>query len=572
MFVRTKFDADRNRTRVQIVQSVRDGQKVRQRIVRHVGIATSDLQLDSLRQLARVIMEEIRQSASPQQELIAPKQYADLLEQGKRERPGRLGVDLGECREESRLSVGVREVFGALYTHLGWDRVLGARRMSANRILKELVLARLVQPRSKRGTVLDLSREAGVTLNLDRVYQTLDFLDEDRIESIRQQSCDRARSLFEQPLEVLFFDTTTLYFESEKEDEGDDQGVRFKGYSKDGKPHRTQVLLALLVTTDGLPVGYQVFPGNTYEGHTLTEAIDALRKHYAVETITVVADAGMLSQDNQAHLRERKLPYILGYRLKSGPAALKRKILDPEGFVPWDGSKGLSKSIQRYKVLEHDGSRIIVTYSEKRAHKDQHLRTKAIERLHKKLKRSKKPASLVSRGTARFLEIPDEGTVQLNPDKIAEAARWDGLRAILVHGNEDRDPRDLVGQYRQLWEIEHCFRTNKHDLKIRPIYHWKPRRIRAHLAICYMAFCCLQHLRHRLKALGYPMSPEAIRRELNALQLSILVKKGTQHKFILPSRATAEARRIYRSVSLSWDEAPYPITPVPKKRKASIGS
>ena len=140
MFVRKKFDADRDRWRVQIVQSYRDGKKVRQKIIRHVGTAGSAAQLTRLMELGEVIKEEITQQSNPQQELFTPKQYGDLLSQCRRGRTAsRLGVDVGQCREHNRLSVGVREAFGQLYSNLGWDRLLGARRDSANRIIKELV-------------------------------------------------------------------------------------------------------------------------------------------------------------------------------------------------------------------------------------------------------------------------------------------------------------------------------------------------------------------------------------------------------------------------------------------------
>ena len=126
------------------------------------------------------------------------------------------------------------------------------------------------------------------------------------------------------------------------------------------------------------------------------------------------------------------------------------------------------------------------------------------------------------------LSTPDTGDVTIDEALIKDAVKWDGPHphAILIHGADDLDAQDVIARYHQLWEIEACFRTNKHDLKIRPIYHWTPQRVRAHIAICYMAFCCLQHLRKRLKMLGHPMSPARIRKELNAVQVSILRRKA----------------------------------------------
>ena len=135
---------------------------------------------------------------------------------------------------------------------------------------------RISHPCSKRGTVLDICTDAGGTLNLDRVYQAMDFIDEARIDAIQCQSHACAKELFSRPIDVLFYDTTTLNFESKIEDEpsSSQPGIRFKGYSKDGKPQRTQVLLALLMTDKEIPLGYEIFPGNTYEGDTSIGAIE----------------------------------------------------------------------------------------------------------------------------------------------------------------------------------------------------------------------------------------------------------------------------------------------------------
>ena len=479
----------------------------------------------------------------------------------------KLGVDLGDCREQNRLTVGVREAFGQLYTAMGWDSLLGARRASSNRILKELVLARITQPRSKRGTVMDLARDSGVTLNLDRVYQSMDFLtDRSVIDQIRQQSSVCAQRLFEQPIDVLFYDTTTLYFESEREDPETKHALRFKGYSKDGKAHRVQVLLALVVTREGIPLDYELYPGNLYEGKTLSMALDSLSSRYNVQNITLVADAGLFSKDNLQWMRERNIPYIVGFRAQSASKALKQQILDANGFQNGNLEKS-PRHVNQYKIIQHGNERIIVTYSSRRAAKDRHTRARAVEKLQKRLQKSAQPASLTNRGHARFLDFPKAGKVVINEQKIAQTARWDGIRAIIACGSDDLDAPQLLDHYRQLWHIEHGFRTNKHDLKIRPIYHWTVERIRAHIAICYMAFCCVQHMRHRLKALGQPMSPEVIRRELNHLQISILEHQGNGKKYAMPSCASVAARRIYRCVNLKWNNAPFEIEPMRKRTR-----
>ena len=189
--------------------------------------------------------------------------------------PDPFGVDLADCREDHRVGIGVRQAFGAVYDRLGWEGLFGSRRGSASRMIREMVLARIARPQSKRAMVARLRQEGVLALNLDSVYRSMDAITDARVDAICALSRERARTLLPDPITVVFYDTTTLYFESEREN-----GLRFKGYSKDGKPHRVQVVLALLITPEGLPVGYGLFPGNLYEGHTLVKALAALERRH----------------------------------------------------------------------------------------------------------------------------------------------------------------------------------------------------------------------------------------------------------------------------------------------------
>ena len=294
-----------------------------------MGVAKSKTELEPLRQLCEFILAEIQQTHSPQQELFSVKEYARLLTHARQAKQAeKLGVDVGECREQARLTVGVRQAYGQLWETLGLTRVLGARRQSSNQILRELVLARIAQPRSKRGTVMDLSRDAGVTLSLDRVYQTMDDLDDRVIDKIQTLVGRYTQKVDPEGMHVVFMDCTTLYFEQDQEDE-----LRLKGRSKDGKAHRVQIILALMVTNEGLPVGYEVFPGNLYEGKTLIQLVDDWQVRFPDGRMTVVADAGLLSADNQAALQARQIAYILGYRMS--PEVVRRELNALQMSILW---------------------------------------------------------------------------------------------------------------------------------------------------------------------------------------------------------------------------------------------
>ena len=355
MFVRTKKFTDR--TVLQIVKSVRDGNKVRQKVVRHVGTATSEEQLIQLSKFGQLIIEEMKQADSAQTHLFTPKQYAELLEQNRnaRQKPVPERVKLKHCREESRIALGLREVMAEIYRLLGWEQLLGGRRIKANRILQELVLARIAQPLSKRATVRELDRFGDLSLNLEQVYNTMDDLNDNVIESICQQSHEMVKKIYTEPIEVIFYDTTTLYFESECSD-----SLREKGYSKDGKHHRVQLVFALLTTQDGMPVGYQIFPGSMYEGHTLSESFDQLRKRFAHAQFTLVADAGMINKDNQKWLEDNGIAYVMGARLKSQSESFQNQVLKADDFKPWGDSVPKQADVAQYKVLCQNGRQVIV--------------------------------------------------------------------------------------------------------------------------------------------------------------------------------------------------------------------
>ena len=368
-FVRGK-PLGENRTKARTVTSIRDGARVRQRVVRHVGTATSEAQLDRLMSLGRLIIEEITAEESRQPAPFSPRQFHDLLDQAPDARtagtdPDPPGVDLADCREDHRVGIGVRQAFGAVYDRLGWEGLFGSRRASAGRMVREMVLARVARPRSRRAMVARLRQEGVPAPNLDSVYRGMDAVTDARVDAICALSRERARTLLPDPVTVVFYDTTTLYFEGEREN-----GLRFKGYSRDGKPHRVQVALALPVTPEGLPVGYGPFPGNLYEGHTPVKAPAALERRHPETRFTPVADAGMLGRANQRALRDRGAPYIPGARLKACPKALRARIPDVAAYAAWGRSECAdSVAAIRDPPLE-DGGRLVVTHSPRRARKD----------------------------------------------------------------------------------------------------------------------------------------------------------------------------------------------------------
>lgn len=554
MYVRTKTSPNSPRCSVQLVEGIRVDGKVRQRIVRHLGVAHTKEEQDRLEGLGEFLKQQILEERLPR---VAPEHLAERVLQAAAQASGRpRKLELQALREQHRLTTGIHEAYGCIYRELGFDRLLGPRHYASAPVLFHIVMARIANPDSKRDAVRRLARDFGVALPLEKVYRMMDRLDATRIEQLRAQVADATEAVVGGPLTVLFFDCTTLYFESVVEDDSEKAGpLRAFGYSKDGKPHRVQVLLALIVTRHGLPVGYEVFPGGEYEGNTFLPMLAAMRQRHRHATAVCVADAGMFSHDNLSELEAQGHQYIVGARLRSLPQALKARILKVSRYRRLAGMEGGFK----VGVFRYRGRRVVVSYSPKRARKDEQDRGRALARLLKKLKRSGQAKALVPSQLASLVRMKGTGRWELDSRKIREAARWDGLRGVVTNVR-GLGFAEIFERYRGLWQVEESFRITKHDLKARPMYHWTPRRVRAHLAIAYMAFACVRHLGYRIELQKKQrLSPEAIREALLHRQCSVLRHAGTGEAYVIPSPVTADVKLIYQALGLPLSEVPYPL-------------
>jgi len=549
MFVRVKTSPNSVGKSVQIVQSVRKGERVTQRIVRHVGMAYDEDELKKLRFLTESI--KLKLEAGGQEFLFKPEEIVKLGDSGKKYKDSDYIVNVKNLKEEQRLVSGIHDVYGKLFSDLGYDKVIArpSRNKATVDIFKNIVLARVANPVSKMATVDILEEDFGVTLDLDRVYRMMDGLDEPAIERLKKITYQNSLNLLGTKIDVIFYDATTVYFESFTEDE-----LKKNGFSKDHKHNQPQVLLALMVTTDGLPVDYEIFAGDTFEGYTLIPALTKIRKKYDIDRIVFVADSAMLSKDNikcLEDLEEHNLSYIVGARLKNMAAPLKDKILN---------SRNYRKVKAGYSIAEiTDGDRkIIVSYSESRARKDASDRKKAIAKLIKKLDRSKSPKShLSNHGYRKYLKVEGKSKLSLDEAKIVSDAKWDGICGVVT--NSDLSPVEILSKYNDLWNVEAAFRVTKHDLKVRPVYHWKPRRIAAHIAICFAAYALVKHLEYRVRLQYRKLSIEKIRYTLMKVQTSILFDRDKRIRYGLPSRMKKDARKIYNILDIKRSITPYII-------------
>lgn len=552
MFVRIKKAANKQSASIQIVENHRVGNTTKQNVLRHVGTGHIPEEIEQLKRIGAMLKIELENMATERQTKKLGTQFASVV--GTITAPPKeTMVDITQLQERARRIFGIHDVYGYIYERLGFTNLFTRPKQRENSatLLRNIVLSRIAYPVSKRASVDWLFEKCGISLNLDNVYQMMDKIDDVFIERIKQRALSETLKLSGEKLRVLFYDATTLYFESFSEDD-----LKQNGYSKDLKFNQPQILLALLVTEKGLPIGYEIFPGSTFEGHTLITALENLKKQYDLKDVVFVADRGLFSEENLTLLEEKKFKYIVGARIKNMSKTITSDILNIDNYksisLSFHHSSHKDEKIeQRIASFECPKKRkLVVHYSSKRAKKDEHDRNKSIEKLHKKLSKSKDPKSLLSSyGYKKFLGIKGTAEIIVQTDKIKDAAKWDGLVGVITN-DATATPEQLFSHYRGLWQIEESFRINKHDLKMRPIYHWQPQRVKAHIAICFMSFVCVRYLEYLSAVQIQKMSPEVIRHALINVQGSIIEDKQSGRKFLLTSDISSIAKEIYRILNI----------------------
>lgn len=257
-------------------------------------------------------------------------------------------------------------------------------------------------------------------------------------------------------------------------------------------------MLGLLVGENGYPIGYDIFKGNTFEGHTLIPTLQKIQKKYNFENPIVIADAGLLSKKNIESLVKGKYRFIIGARIKNETEAIKSEILKK--------SENL-KDGDNFTIEKQDGSKLIISYSNKRKKKDAHNREKGLKKLREKVKSGKLTKEHINnRGCNKFLSLSGEVKVEVSEEKISEDTGWDGLKGYAT--NSKISSEKIIENYRHLWQIEKAFRISKTDLRIRPIYHYKQTRIESHICIAFVAYTIYKELERLLEKHNAGFSPK----------------------------------------------------------------
>lgn len=415
--------------------------------------------------------------------------------------------------------VGHQLVLGKIFDDIGFNQI-------TNSLFKDLVLYRLIYPRSKLKTTEYLARFEQKYYSDDDIYRYMDkFFEKDK-ERVQQISYEHTCQIFEDGIKVVFYDVTTVYFEVDKED-----GLRKTGFSKEGKHQNPQIVLGLLVSKGGYPLAYDIFEGNQFEGHTMIPIIDSFKHKYRLDKLTVVADSGLMSTKNTDQLASKGYEFIIGARIKNETVLMKEKIFKLEL------KNGESKIIKKGK------SKLIITYSETRAKKDRYNREKGLKRLEKQLQSKKLTKSNINnRGYNKFLRMVGEVSLSIDQQKIKEDQKWDGLKGYLTNSTMGKE--EILENYGNLWQIEKAFRVAKSELKLRPVFHYKQRRIETHICLNFVSYKVYKELERQLKMKQSKLSPEKVIEILQSIYQIELLTQTTKEKIKKTLILTEEHKQV----------------------------
>ena len=501
MFLRKKKNRSGS-TSVQIISKDRGKYKV----IKTIGSGSTAQHIEKLWLLGRQEMERL----TAQSKLFISEQDT-VVEQV-----------MGNLANASIRTVGPELVFGKIYDGIGFGGI-------EEQLFRHLVISRLAFPLSKLKTVAYLYRYQGISLDIDAVYRFLDKLNNRLKEQVEQIAFAHTQKVLQGNLGVVFYDMTTLYFEASDEDD-----LRKTGFSKDGKHQNPQIYLGLLIGVGGYAIGYDIFEGNIYEGHTLIPFLEKIITKFKLGKPVVIADAALLSADNLSALESAGYEYIIGARLKNESAKLKEKILSRT----WrDG--------QVTRLQKDNTTKLIVAFSLKRAAKDEHNRKRGLNRLEKLIKAGKLTKSNINnKGYNKYLKLKGQLTVEIDYEKFKADKAWDGLKGYIT--NTRLSSKKIIENYNNLWHIEKAFRMSKTDLKIRPIYHRLKHRIQAHICISFTAYCIYKELERILckeKSTISPKTATELTQNMYQITYTLPDSKHTKSKLLKMDQQQAELHR-----------------------------
>ncbi|MFO7930519.1 MAG: IS1634 family transposase [Desulfosalsimonas sp.] len=536
MFARTKKSGKYQY--LQIVENKKEAGKVRQQVISTIG------RLDQLQEKGRV--ETLIRSLSRFSESTM------MIISGK-----------SEISADAK-SIGPVLIFERLWQESGIQdairRLLGKRKFKfdVERAIFLTVLHRLMVSGSDR--FCDKWRRdyliSGIDeLKLHHCYRAMSFLGEELSDQSHAMpfSPSRNKDLIEErmffanrhlftELDLVFFDTTSIYFEGQG-----GQSLGQRGFSKDHRPDLNQMVVGAVLNEEGRPICCEMWPGNTADVSTLVPLVERLSHRFRIRKICVVADRGMISHENLKKLEESGISYILGVRMRL-VKDVAIDVLSRAGRyreVYPESSDRSKPAPLKVKEVNHNGKRYIVCLNQRQARKDAADRQAIIESLEKQLKKGAN--SLVgNKGYRKYLKI-EKNSARIDMDKVEAEERFDGKWVLTT--DTDLSAEAVALKYKQLWQVERVFRDMKSMLETRPVYHQNDANIAGHVFCSFLALVLRKELEQRLANAGHHFEWSDIKQDLRALKQVEIQEGGS--RFVLRSQCKGHCGKIFQSVKVA---------------------
>jgi transposase len=535
MYIRMKTSKKAKYPTLQIVEGVRDGKKVRQRTVAHLGVIKNQKDLQRLKHLAEKLIERLEKEGLE----------VDLK------------VEMSKLKHKETIYDGFGIVVDRLMSLTGFSKIIqkaqGKNQFDVEEIVKLIIAQRFDLPSSKLRTFERQQEHGFHDIELQHIYRAMDAI-ESLDSEIQKQAFDTVCQTAEMPVDCFFFDVTTLYFESVAQN-----GIKDFGFSKDQKHHMVQIVLALVVDSQGIPLAYDTFKGNLAETKTLIPVLEKLRDRFSVKNVTVICDRGLASNTNVEALQEANFHYVIATKLRS--ISKKSHINDISAYSLLPNQENIPPDEKVYfRTMEHPQYKdtlLIATYNLARARKDKEDRERLLEKLRKKLGDSSDEASIKklisNNGYKKYTNVESGSLLTINEEAVEEDSKWDGFHGIAVSNSAQLTVRQALARYRDLWRVEEAFRVAKCTLKTRPIFHWVPHRINSHVLLCFMNLFFERFLELLLRKKEMELTPDRIRHALEKVHTTIFEDESTKREGKMQSALSLDAEKIFQVLEISLE-------------------
>lgn len=433
-------------------------------------------------------------------------------------------------------------IFKRIWDRLGlnklFDKYLEKRKIEfdTKERIYSMVLNRIMEPMSELGT----NRWAKSLYGLNEItdmhqwYRSLNFLIENK-DKLEIDLYEAQKDLFHQEIDILLMDTTSVVYFGDGSNAPD---ILEYGYSKEKRYDLKQVIVGIIMTKEGMPIGHEVYPGNTNDVNAFKEMIKAINQRFKIRHVIIVCDRGMITEKNLRTLELDGYEYIVGVRMRQ----LKRQ--DAEKILSKTNMNSLAKKLKG-KEVHFNNKRLVVCYNKDEDIKDKEKRKEVIRRLTEKLKKQGLKSLLINKEYRKFLNIKAEKP-EINEAAIKAEELYDGK--FVLQTNTKLNWKEIVFAYKDLWQVEAAFRTLKSELEMGPIYHQTERGIRAHIFVCFLALLCKITLQKELQAINANITVNQVIEDLKKVKAIRINLKNIP--IVLRTELEGNAHYAFKAVGL----------------------